>query len=246
VGVHKATGEVAWQVVGPSPRVLHGQWSSPAVAEITGRTIALFGGGDGWLYALEANSGREVWRFNGNRSNAVWRISGDIDGLTMRNSIIACPVVHDGVVYLAMGQDPTHGTGKGVLFAIDPRGHGDVTGHRTIWKNTAIGRMIATPVVRDHLIFAADTNGFVHCIDADNGRTIWTDDLLAAVWGGLILAGNHLYVGDEDGQIHVFEADRDKHRKASMKMDSAIWGVPAAANGVLYFVSARRLHAIGR
>ena len=245
VGVHKTTGEVAWQVVGPSPRVLHGQWSSPAVAVVKGRTIALFGGGDGWLYALEAQSGREIWRFNGNRPESVWRISGDVSGLTMRNNIIACPVVHDGVVFLAMGQVPSHGTGKGALFAIDPGGHGDVTADRAIWENSTFGRMIATPVIRNGLVFAADTNGFVHCLDSKNGREIWSQDLLASVWGGLILAGNHLYVGDEDGHIHVLVAGREKERVASMRMDASIWAVPAVANGVLYLSTARRLHAIG-
>ncbi|MEM7233650.1 MAG: PQQ-binding-like beta-propeller repeat protein [Planctomycetota bacterium] len=246
LGVDKTTGNVVWQVAGPSPRVFHGQWSSPAVLETKGRTLALFGGGDGVLYALEASTGREIWRFDGNPKDAVWRPSGDRREVTLRNNIIACPVVHRGIVYLAMGQDPEHGQGMGRLFAIDPGGQGDVTHARKIWENAAVGRMIATPVIRDELLFVGDYNGYVHCVDTRDGQTIWSHDLLAGIWGSLVLAGDHVYVGDEDGTLTVFEASREKRLVHSVDMDSPLWAVLTAQEGTLYVASARGLFAFGR
>ena len=116
IAVHRRTGRVLWSVVGPSPRVLHGQWSSPALIEVRGRELALFGGGDGQLYALDAASGKEIWRFDGNPVNAVWRRGSDVDGRAGRNSIIACPVVHDGRVHVTAGTFPMMGV---YIYALD-------------------------------------------------------------------------------------------------------------------------------
>jgi len=246
LGVDKQTGAIAWQVVGPSPRVLHGQWSSPAALVVNGRSQVVFGGGDGWLYALETTSGREIWRFRGNPRYAVWRTGGDIEGVISRNNIIACPVVHDGVVYLAMGQDPAHGQGQGRLYAIDPGGHGDVTRRRRLWENTDVGRVIACPIVDQGLVYVADYNGEVHCIDAATGTRLWVHDLLAGVWGAALLANDKLYVGDEDGMMTVFRAGPQKKVLATMDMDAPIWSVPSVADGVLYVSTARRLVAIAQ
>ncbi len=245
IGVDKLTGKVAWRVVGPSAKVLHGQWSSPSVGVVNGRTLAFFGGGDGWLYALEAVTGREIWRFDGNPKTAVWRSSVDVRGITTRNSIIACPVFHRGRIYLAMGQDPEHGPGRGRLHAIDASGSGDVTESRGVWEYTGIGRTIASPVILGDLLFAADVRGVVHCVDVATGTRVWAHDLLAPVWGSLLAASGRIYVGDEDGQVTIFAVSRVKRIIGTVAMDAPIWSAPAACGGVLYMATAKRLFAIG-
>ena len=72
IAVDKRSGDVVWRAVGPGANVLHGQWSSPAMANVNGRPQVLFGGGDGWLRAYDASSGRELWRFDGNPPEAKW------------------------------------------------------------------------------------------------------------------------------------------------------------------------------
>ena len=39
-------------------RLLHGQWSSPSLGQVGGKTLVFFGGGDGVCYAFEALAGR--------------------------------------------------------------------------------------------------------------------------------------------------------------------------------------------
>ena len=243
IGVDKRNGSVLWRVVGPSPRVLHGQWSSPSVVNVSGRVLALFGGGDGWLYALDPTNGREVWRYDGNPKDAVWRTSGDVRGRTARNNIIASPVVADGVVYLAMGQDPEHGGGRGRLHAIDPGGAGDVTDNRGLWQTDRIGRVIASPIIHDGLIYVGDYNGYVHCLDRADGATVWTHDVLAGIWGAMLIADRKLFVGDEDGVLTAFRLGREKEILGRTEFDAPIWGAPAAVDDVLYVSTARRLYA---
>ena len=54
IAIDKRTGTLA-AVDGANigDRILHGQWSSPVVAEFDGQSLVLFGGGDGVLYAFK-------------------------------------------------------------------------------------------------------------------------------------------------------------------------------------------------
>ncbi|MEM7262926.1 MAG: PQQ-binding-like beta-propeller repeat protein, partial [Planctomycetota bacterium] len=244
IAVHKDTGKVEWQVTGPSEKVLHGQWSSPSAAIVNGRTLVFFGGGDGILYALDAKTGREVWRFDGNPKDAIWRSSGDIQGKTFRNNIIACPVVHRGRVYLTMGQDPNHGSGKGAIYAIDPGGRGDVTTSRRIWSYTDMSRAMATPVIQDDLLYVADNDGVVHALDLKTGERVWAHDLYAGVWASILLADGKLFVGDEDGVVTVFRPGRKLEILAKSEVEAPIYSAPAVVDGRLYLASANRLFAI--
>ncbi len=246
LGVDRNSGRVLWRAIGPGTNILHGQWSSPAIAVVNGRHLALFGGGDGWLRALEVATGREVWRFDGNPKEAVWRPSGDIAGIVFRNNMIGCPVVYEGRVYVAMGQDPEHGIGAGSVHAIDPGGRGDVTDSRRVWTSTAIGRSLSTPVAHGGLLFVGDIAGMVWALDARTGATVWSHDLFAAVWGSLLVVGDRLWVGDEDGAMTILRAGRVKEVLQTNLMDSRIAAAPAIADGAAYIATARTLWVIGK
>ena len=142
IAVDKHSGEVVWRAIGAGKQVLHGQWSSPVAANVNGRMLVLFGGGDGWLRAYDAASGHEVWRFDGNPKDARWLPR---PGVLSRSSIIASPVFADGRVFLAMGQSPGHGNGPSLIYAISPNGQGDVTGSRVLWTSRDVGRVVGTP-----------------------------------------------------------------------------------------------------
>ena len=243
-GVEKRTGRVVWQVVGPSPRVLQGQWSSPSVARVGDKTLAFFGGGDGWLYALDVLTGREQWRFDGNPKNAVWRPSSDVAGVTNRNNIISCPVFHAGRVYLAMGDDPTHGDGAGRLFAIAADGSGDITTTGCIWEYHDLHRTISTPIIHDGLIYVGDNYGQVHCVDLESGKRVWANDQMSRIWGCMVLAGDRLYVGDEGGTIFVYRAGRKMEVLAKIEMPAPLYGSPAVAGDTMFLATTKWLYAI--
>jgi len=244
IGVNKKDGSVLWTCAAPGGAILHGQWSSPSLGRVGDRRLAFFGGGDGWLYALDPQTGRVVWRFNGNARNSVWRTGDDFAGVDRRNSIIACPIFDDGRVYLGLGQDPSHGSGRAALHAIDPKGVGDVSASRRLWTYKDIGRTITTPIARDGLVFAADLNGLVHCLDAKTGRRVWTHDTRAPIWGTLLLLGENLLVGNEDGYLVMLRAGREKKLVREAKLPSALYAAPAAHAGTLYLATDETLYAI--
>ena len=241
IAVNKHSGEVVWRAIGPGGQVLHGQWSSPVAANVDGRTQVLFGGGDGWLRAYDAASGREVWRFDGNPKDAR---SLPRPGVPSRSSIIASPVFADGRVFIAMGQSPGHGNGPSFVHAISPNGQGDVTASRLLWTSREVGRVVGTPIAKDGLLYVGDLGGTVHCLDAATGALVWKHETNEAIWGCLLLAGDRLYVGNVDGTMTVLRAGRRKEFLAQIEMDAPLYSRPALVGDALYLATARRLYRI--
>ena len=241
IAVDKHSGEVVWRVIGPGAQVLHGQWSSPVAANVNGRMQVFFGGGDGWLRAYDAASGHEVWRFDGNPKDARWMPR---PGVLSRSSIIASPVFADGRVFVAMGQDPTHGNGPSLIHAISPNGQGDVTKSRLLWTSREVGRVVGTPIVKDGLVYVGDLGGTVHCLDAATGAHVWKHETNEAIWGCLLLAGDRLYVGNVDGSMTVLRTGRRKELLAQIEMDAPLYSRPALVGDALYLATAQRLYLI--
>jgi outer membrane protein assembly factor BamB/HEAT repeat protein len=242
IAVDKHSGEVVWRAIGAGEHVLHGQWSSPVAADVNGRMQVLFGGGDGWLRAYDAASGHEVWRFDGNPKDAQWR---PWPGVLSRSFILASPVIADGRVFIAMGQSPAHGNGPSFIHAISPNGQGDVTESRRLWTSREVGRVVATPIEKDGLLYVADVGGTVYCLDAATGATVWKHDTLGAIWGCLLMAGDRLYAGNEEGTMTVLRAGRHKEVLAEIEMDAPLYSRPALIGDALYLATAHRLYLIG-
>ena len=123
IAINKTTGELVWESALPGENILHGQWANPAYGEVNGKGQVYVPGGDGWMYALDAETGKQVWKFDCNPKDSEWNLGGH----GTRNSILATPVFYDNKVFIAVGQDPEHGEGIGHLWAIDATGTGDVT-----------------------------------------------------------------------------------------------------------------------
>ena len=236
LAVNRVTGKVVWQDGSPGDRILHGQWSSPALGEADGLMQVVFPGGDGWLRAFNARTGAPLWRFDLNPKDAVWPKT--------RNDGLATPVFQGGRVYMAVGQDPENGEGVGHLYSIDPARTGDITESGRVWHYDKIRRSISTVAVTGGLVYAADFSGFLHCLDAATGAPQWTFDMLAAVWGSPLVADGKVYIGDEDGDVVVLQAGKTLTKLAEPNMGSAVYSTPVAANGALYIMSASKLFCI--
>ncbi|HEY5838594.1 MAG TPA: PQQ-binding-like beta-propeller repeat protein [Pyrinomonadaceae bacterium] len=241
IAVNKLSGEVVWRAIGPGDRVLHGNWSSPVGARVNGHMQVLYGGGDGWLRAYDAASGREVWQFDGNPKGARWLPR---PGVLSRDFIIASPVVADGRVFVAMGQSPGHGNAPSLVHAVSLNGQGDVTKSGLLWTSREVSRVVGTPIVNNGLLYVGDVGGTVHCLDAVTGAQLWKHETHEAIWGCFLLAGDRLYVGNEGGFMTVLRAGRTKELLAQIEMDAPLYARPAVVGDALYLATASRLYLI--
>jgi len=158
--------------------------------------------------------------------------------------MVASPVCDGGRVFIAMGEDPSHGDGPSLLHAIRPDGEGDLTASARLWTCRAVGRVVGTPVVKDGLLYVADLGGNVYCVDADTGAVVWKHETGGAVWGCLVLTGDRLYAGNVDGRLTVLCAGRRKDVLAEIEMDAPLYSRPALVGNEMYLATARRLYLI--
>jgi outer membrane protein assembly factor BamB len=236
IAVNKKTGKLAWEDNSVGEKILHGQWSSPSVGKVGETVQVAVGQGDGWVRGYEALTGKKLWEFDLNPKDSVWPKT--------RNEVISTPVFHEGVVYIANGQDPEHGEGVGHLYAIDPTKTGDITESGRLWHYDKIRRSISTGSVYNGILFYSDFSGFLHALDAKTGKPFWTHDMFAAIWGSPMVIDGKVYLGDEDGDVTVLAADKALKVITENNMGSSVYSTPVPAHDTLFIVNRNQLFAL--
>ena len=218
IALDKTTGKLVWEDNSVFDKILHGQWSSPAVGTIGGAVQVVNAQGDGWIRGYEATTGKKLWEFDTNPKDSVWPKT--------RNEVISTPVIVGDVVYISNGQDPEHGEGVGHAYAIDATKRGDITKTGQLWHYDKIRRSVSTPAVHDGLIYWPDFSGFLHCLDQKTGQPYWTHDMFAAIWGSPMVADGKVYLGDEDGDVAVLAPGKTLKVLAESNMGSSVYSFP--------------------
>jgi outer membrane protein assembly factor BamB len=236
IALDKSTGKLVWEDNSVGERILHGQWSSPAVGKVGDVVQVVIGQGDGWVRGFEAETGKKLWEFDLNPKDSVWPKT--------RNEVISTPIIQDNVVYIANGQDPEHGEGVGHLYAIDATKRGDITESGRIWHYDKIRRSISTGALHQGILYYSDFSGFLHAVDAKTGKPYWVHDMLAAVWGSPMVMGDKVYLGDEDGDVVILQAGKELKQIAELNMGSSVYCTPVVANGTLFIANRNQLYAI--
>ncbi|HEX8310921.1 MAG TPA: PQQ-binding-like beta-propeller repeat protein [Chthoniobacteraceae bacterium] len=258
IALEKNTGELLGEDNAEiGPRILHGQWTSPSLGTVKGKTHVYFGGGDGVLYALDTNPVKEgdvdlikkVWWFDA----VPPEYKVDKNGKPIKypaaegpSEINATPVFYKNRVYVALGQDPEHGEGVGRLVCVDATKEGDITKTGLIWDYKGAHRSISTVSIdpNNGLLFLADFSGFVHCLDAETGKLHWVHDMQAHMWGSTFVVDGKVYVGDEDGDFVILESAPVKKIVTEVNMGAPIYSTPIVANGTMYVGTQTHLYAL--
>ncbi len=239
--------------------IFHGQWTSPSGGKVDGKWQVFFGGGDGFLYGMDAEPVKEgdsgvfknLWKFDA----VLPEYKTDKAGKPIKypapegpSEIIATPVFYKDKIFVAVGQDPEHGEGVGRLMCIDPKGaKGDVTKTALVWEFKDIKRSISTVAIdpATDLLFVGDYSGFVYCLDSKTGKLQWQHDMQAHIWGSPMVVDGKVFIGDEDGDLVVFAATAKKEILNEVNMGAPILATPVVANNTLYINTQTHLYAIG-
>jgi outer membrane protein assembly factor BamB len=252
IALNKKTGEFAAEDDAHiGPHIFHGQWSSPSTGAVNGKKLVFFGGGDGYCYAFDAKPVKEgdstylkvAWKYDCNPPD---RKKFKYPAAEGASEINATPVFYKNRVYIAVGQDPEHGEGVGVLTCIDATKTGDITGSGKIWSYDKIHRSISTVSIdpATGLLFVGDFSGYLYCFDAETGKLYWTHDMKAHMWGSTLVADGKVYCGDEDGDFVVLAASKDKKLLSEVNLGAPVYSTPIVANGAIYVASNAQLFTI--
>jgi outer membrane protein assembly factor BamB len=214
----EAKGIHGWQPKGqtiPDPFDLY--LSSPVVVNGT----VYFGSGDGNLYALDANSGEQRWKFatgdvvhaspayadgvvyvgswdsyfyaiDAASGKEEWRFHGGEDPL-IHNQVgfQSSPSVANGVVYT--------GCRDSNLYAIDA-----ATGkEKWHFNNNGSWVIVAPAVTQGKVFFATSDSALYHVVDAATGKPVLQQEGKAFMFSSPAVAGDVVYVGVTNGTLEA-------------------------------------------
>ena len=161
--------------------------SSPAVS---GGTVFV-GARDGFLYALDAATGAERWRFD---HKVSW--------------VNASPAVAGGLVY-ASSSDGRFTQAVDAATGAE-RWRAPLNGYS--WHSVSVDRALA---------YVNDESGTVMALDRVTGKERWRARLGVHCFSSPALGEGHVYVGNEDGAIYAFQAARGPALLRAVYWDSA-------------------------
>ncbi len=188
-------------------------WATPRVDEATGRVYV--SAMDHHLYAVDLESGGELWEF-------------DAGGV-----LVGTPALGDGVVYVGTLTSKVHAvdaeTGSG-LWQVDTEGwvwggplvvgdtlyFGDLDGDfyaldandgSQRWTFKAEGGVRATPVMRDGTLYFGTQKGYVYALSAEDGTQEWAQTVPGAVHTQLVIAGDYLLVSPNRAKVQLVALD---------------------------------------
>ena len=154
--------------------------ASPAVVNNT----VYIGSWDSYLYAIDADSGQLKWSFKTGEDNTIHNQVG----------FQSSAAVVDDTVYV--GCRDAH------VYAVDA-----ATGHKKWDYPTSKSWVIATPAVRDGVVYVgtSDSSRFM-ALDAKTGRLRFDFKAGAYVFSSAAIAGGLAYVGDHNGRLFAIDA----------------------------------------
>ena len=182
---------------------------------------------DHHLYAIDAGTGEERWRFEA---------YGDYAGG------LSSPAVVGGIVYAASPFSDEEGvTGLGFLYAVDA----ETKAIR--WRFQAEGAVPSSPAVVDGVVYIGSgvedgESGYLYAVDADTGEERWRLKSPGPVWSSPAVVGDVVYFGSdagdgESGYLYAIDAGTGAIRW-QFQAEGRVRSSPAVVDGVVYFGSA--------
>jgi outer membrane protein assembly factor BamB len=207
-----ATGKLDWYYQ-ETPHDLY-DWdfqNSPIITEAGGKEVAIGSGKAGWVVAVDAGSGKVVWRnhvgiHNGHDKDPLLAMRGEFGRIRTGRvepgelgGVIA-PIAGDGErVYVPIvdrsmtvhsGSQVSPGSAStGEVTALDLQ-TGDI-----LWEKSLNSPVLGGLVVVNDLVFATSVEGFIHALNVNSGSEVWGAKLPAGTNAGVMISGEMLVTG---------------------------------------------------
>lgn len=202
------------------------------------------GSDSGYLYALDAKTGTQKWKFRAPAIDSSPAVYGDMVYVSSRdvdNGYVhamdtktgsqkwkyttygggqTSPVISDGVVYVG-------------AYALDAN-----TGNLK-WKyeNQAGGGLLSSPAVSEGIVYVGSSDGNVSALDAKTGNLRWIYKAgEVAPWSSPAVSNGIVYVGSTDSYVYAIDA-KTGNLKWKNKTGGSISFSPAVSGGTLYVTS---------
>jgi alcohol dehydrogenase (cytochrome c) len=222
------TGKLLWYYQ-ETPHNLY-DWdfqNPPILAKAKGRDVAIGSGKSGFVVAVDAKTGKPIWRtsvgrHNGHDKDNIYAMRGEYDKIKtgvvypgQLGGVIAPAAADDEHVYVPIVNIPmTVVSGE----EITEEG-GEVTGEvaaldldtgKVAWTAEVPSPAYGALVVANDLVFATSSEGIVHAFETKSGGEVWQAALPAGANAGVMVSGDTLVAGagllTTEGQVPTLVA----------------------------------------
>ena len=170
--------------------------SSPTIA---GDRV-FFGGRDGYLYAIDTQTGQQQWRFN---YEVSW--------------VLSSPALAEGVVYT--------GTSDGrFVNTLDA-----ATGEEQ-WRFATPSIVWSSPSVAGDLVYFGCGDGFLYALDRQTGEEQWRFRTRGGVYSSPVIVQGTVYVGSDDGALYAITDIPASQAAPSAPHRAVYWSADAPYN----------------
>ncbi len=186
--------------------------SSPAIGDQGSGTMLYFGSSDGNLYALDAGTGLQKWKF---KTNGIIHTS---------------PALYNGTVFF--------GSWDTYLYAVDAMSGNEKWKFKTRDQPGMhlLEGIQASPAVEDSVVYFGARDGYFYALRADSGDSVWTFSAdnswvltTAAIQDGTI------YFGTSDTYLMLALDAKTGKKKYSVKAAGYLYSSPAIAGPTAYY-----------
>jgi len=127
---------------------------------------------------------------------------------------------------------------------VDPRGKGDIGESHVRWRMKAPILQLATPVLKDGLLYTVDSKNYFYVLDAENGQVRYSERLKGKYHSSPIWADGHIYLSSTRGFTRVYQAGESPEFLAENRLEGEIWATPAFVDSCIYLRTSDYLYGL--
>jgi outer membrane protein assembly factor BamB len=239
LALDKNTGKLLWKSSAPGKNIMHAQWSSPAYAADPVPQVIFPGGDGWLrafdpptgrlLWAFDGNPKGTTYKIagEGRRNDFIGMpvvagrrvyigLGQDPDHYTGASDFWCIDLkkavekgrVNPGRDVSAAGNnfDPAAAANAGSALAWH---FGGDDKRSNVTREFVFGRTMSTACVVDGVVYVAELQGLLHCLDAKTGKQFWEYDTKGAVWGSPYYADGKVFLATESSELFIFRHRAD-------------------------------------
>jgi alcohol dehydrogenase (cytochrome c) len=209
VKLDEKTGKMRW-FYQQTPHNIY-DWDfqdSPVLVSAGGRELAIGAGKSGVVVALDAETGKPVWKrpvgtHNGHDNDPIYAMKGEyskiktgeafpgqlggvIAPMAANDSTLFVPIVNHSMTVVSSSELSESSAGTGELVALD------LASGKVEWKKKLPQPAYGAPTVVNDLVFATTFDGSVYALDAKSGGEVWQAALPSGINTGVMADGEFL------------------------------------------------------
>lgn len=147
-------------------------------APVVNNGVVYYGSYDNNLYAIEQNSGQQIWSFD------------------TKLNVTSTPSIENGVVYIIANEEDNHARDRSYVYAINSN-----SGEK-IWDFEFSEELGPSPVMSESILYVSTHDGGVFAIDGDTGQTEWKVDLGRNSVRTPAIENNQIFLSSATGGYH--------------------------------------------